>query len=192
MSDPEHSQPLQLYADAYGGPDLETTSRARQRVHTYVVERRTRRRRWIHRLQGGLGTLLVIAAAYGVWSAVGGTLGGDQPPVRAPAVVTQAQPQTIELPGGGALVVAPQSTVRVMDDGNGATLVEVDVGEIDVDLPAGGTTSRFRAGAYEVTATDAHFTMRRRDGAPRVTVGRGAVTLTGPDLPDAGVDIAAP
>jgi ferric-dicitrate binding protein FerR (iron transport regulator) len=185
--------PLDIYAEGYGGPDLETTARARQRVQAYARERASRRTRWLYRVQGLVAAALVGGAALGIWAAVseGEHAGAPKEHASGPVVVTEKDPQEVSLAGGGTMRVAPHSRVR-LGEPEGGSAIDLLAGTVEVTLPEREEPWRFRSGDYALHADGAGFLVERRNGAPRVTVRAGTVTLFGPDLPDAGVEIVAP
>lgn len=185
--------PLDIYAEGYGGPDLETTARARKRVQAYARERASRRTRCLCRVQGVVATMLLGGAALGIWAAVSGGEVTERPPQHTGGamVVTDQDPQEVRLVGGGTMRVTSHSKVQ-LGDPTGNSAIDLEAGTVEVTLPERPEPWRFRSGDYALHAAGAAFRMERRNGAPRVTVQQGTVTLFGPDLPDAGVEIAAP
>jgi len=185
--------PLDIYAEGHGGPDLETTARARKRVQAYARERASRRTRWLYRIQGVVAAMLLGGAGLGIWAGLSGDEPAQAPEEHAsgPVVVTDEDPQEVSLAGGGTMRVAPRSKVRLAAP-EGGFAIDLMAGMVEVTLPERQDPWRFRSGDYALHAAGAGFRMERRNGAPRVTVQRGTVTLFGPDLPDAGVEIAAP
>lgn len=180
MDDARLSASLVAYSESFAEPDDETTSRMRDRVTGWVGERRRRRariRRW-------LAATGVLALALG--TGLGGYWFARAEVDPTPALLHAGEVgQRVELPGVGAVELAPGASVRLAGPERPGALELVE-GEVGLDV-SGPERAELRCGAFTVEAHDARLRVRRTASLPIVTVSRGQARLSGPDLPAAGV-----
>jgi ferric-dicitrate binding protein FerR (iron transport regulator) len=186
---------MTAYAQTFGEPDAETTSRMRKNLNRYIQDReatRTRRRHWVQASLVVGGLAIVVGGL--VWTQTKADPAQEAAPVVDASdgvVTTAAVPQTMELAFGGELVLAPETKVRVLGSERGETSIELLEGQVEF-VPADATHSvRVMVDRYRIDAEGARFEVRRSRGVPLVTVTAGAAAMFGPDLPDEGVKMRA-
>lgn len=184
---------MSAYAQTFGEPDAETTSRMRKNLNRYMDDRqaaRTRRRHWVQASLVVGGLAVVIGGL--VWTQTKADPAPETATVVEDGVVsTESVPQTMELGFGGELVLAEQTKLRVLTSERGSTSVELLEGQVGV-VPADATHAvRVQVDRYRIEAEGAAFDVRHSRGVPLVTVHAGSVAMFGPDLPDEGVKMRA-
>lgn len=186
----ERSRPMEAYAESYGEPDMETTSRMRSRILDYMEDRAAGRQRWRHWVQAVIAVCVIGAGAAGVWS-----WSRDGEPVEdaragAGVIATVEQAQEVELEHAGTVRLLPHSGIRIRRDTPDAAVIELLEGEIEVRVDdAEALDYRIDTGDHEVEVHGSRVGVRRTRGVPLVTVYAGYARLHGPDLPAEGVRI---
>lgn len=192
MNDPaERSRPMSVYADTYGEPDFETTSRMRSRIMGYLEEREADRRRFRHWVQAVVVTLVIGVAGVGIWLWQSGGDEGQGAEDAAGVLATVGHAQEVKLERDDRVLLLPHSGIRVRRDDGDAAVIELLEGELELRLDeVGARTVRVGVGDYEVDVHAARVSIRRTRGVPLVTVYEGFVRLSGPQLPADGIRIA--
>lgn len=189
MSKPlERSQSMTAYAQTFGDPDTETTSRLRKNLRQYVVERaasRARRRHWV---QAGLvvGGLALVAGGL-MWTQSKASSGaGVEGAAEEGVVSTGAHGQRIELAHGGRLELDPHTQIRILGDEVTGTSIELLGGVLGVEVEH---PVQVQIDRYRVETEGGVLELRPTRGVPLVEVRVGAARVYGPDLPDSGVKV---
>lgn len=190
MSKPiERSQSMTAYAQTFGDPDHETTSRLRKNLRQLVVEREASRARRRHWMQAALvvGGLTILGAG-AVWMQSGA---GSEASVNAPdedgVVSTGEHAQRIELADGGRLELGPHTRIRILADDGERTSIELLAGVLEVDA---AHVVHVQVDRYRVETDGATLELRPTRGVPLVDVRIGAARVYGPDLPEGGVKVS--
>jgi ferric-dicitrate binding protein FerR (iron transport regulator) len=182
---------MSVYADTYGEPDFETTSRMRSRIMGYLEERENDRRRVRHWVQAVAVTLVLGVAGVGIWLWQAGGDDRQEATDAAGVLATVGHAQEVKLERDDRVLLLPHSGIRIRRDDGEAAVIELLEGELelrldDVDVRA----VQVRVGSYEIDVHAVRVSVRRTRGVPLVTVHDGSVRLTGPELPADGIQIA--
>lgn len=190
MSKPlERSQSMTAYAQTFGDPDTETTSRLRKNLRQYVVEREATRARRRHWVQAGLvvGGLTILAGGL-MWTQSSASPGpGVEGSTEEGVVSTGEHAQRIELAHGGSLELGPQTRIRILGDGADGTSIELLGGVLGVEVEH---PVHVQVGRYRVETEGGTLEMRPTRGVPLVDVRVGTARVFGPDLPESGVKVS--
>lgn len=174
----ERTRSMRAYAEAFGNPSDEASTRMAKRLEAMIVEEEAGggRRRW------WLVWVVAVALIGGTGLAVGLWL-GDTTSDGVVAASTSAQ--RLRLAAGSA-VLKPGAEVRVLHD-DGRSVLELRAGVIELDAGRSSAGIQVLNGPYTVEASDARLQVEHSEGVPVVTVSSGEAVVRGPDLPPAGV-----
>jgi ferric-dicitrate binding protein FerR (iron transport regulator) len=182
---------MSVYADTYGEPDFETTSRMRSRIMGYLEDREADRRRVRHWVQAVIATLAIGIAGVGIWLWQAGGAEESGTKDAAGVLATVGHAQEVKLERDDRVLLLPHSGIRIRRDDGDAAVIELLEGELELRLDdVDARTVQVRVGDYEVDVHAVRVSIRRTRGVPLVTVHEGSVRLTGPELPTDGIRIA--